>query len=121
MSAHEPITLDTPVALRARDSQPLSSGKPRGEAYRRSAAFAIECWARWPRVEDWPDNLDLCEAAAYKRINYTTLWHACQTGRDGRAALRHQRFGAKRIFRKRDLDAFGEVADRRQASACVAA
>lgn len=86
-----------------------------GDVYRRTSAYAAELWAKWPRAEDWPDSLDLCEAAAYKRVNYTTIWQACQIGRDGRATLPHQRFGAKRVFRKRDLDAYGAVKSREAA------
>lgn len=81
-------------------------------AFRRSRAYADHLWARWPRAELWPDNLDLCEAAAYKRVDYSTLWHACQTGRDGRAKLAHQRVGTKYIFRKADLDRYGRVEGR---------
>lgn len=83
--------------------------------FRRSRAFAALLWTQWPRADQWPDNLNLCEAAAYKRVDYSTLWHACQKGRDGRALLAHQRVGDKYIFRKADLDKFGRVEGREAA------
>jgi hypothetical protein len=79
---------------------------------RRSSALADELWTRWPKPEDWPGRLDLYEAAAYLRVNHKTVRRACLAGRDGRAALRHQRIGAQYRIAKRDLDTLGLVQGR---------
>lgn len=83
--------------------------------FRRSRAFSEMLWKQWPRAEQWPENLDLCEAAAFLRVDYTTLWQACQKGRDNRARLPHQRVGDKYILRKADLAKFGRVEGRQAA------
>lgn len=79
---------------------------------RRSKAYQLACWAKWPTEAAWPGSLDLYEAAAYKRLDYATLWRACQPGRDNKARLAHQRFGSTYRISKRALDAFGRVEER---------
>jgi hypothetical protein len=66
-------------------------------------------WARFPSEKDWPARMDVYLAAAYCRINPDTLRRAMTVGRDGRALLAHQRFGAAYRIRKEDLDAYGRI------------
>lgn len=81
--------------------------------HKRSAAYAAELWKQWPRKQDWPAVLDLYEAAAYRRVEYKTIWRACRVGKtDGKSALRHQRFGAAYRIDKDDLERFGRVEGR---------
>lgn len=82
---------------------------------RTSRVFQDTLWAKWPAPANWPGSLDLYEAAAYKRVAYLTLWRACQTGRDGRARLKHQRFGSVYRVDRAALDAFGVVQQREAA------
>lgn len=69
-------------------------------------------WQHWTTPEQWPGSLDVFEAAAYKRVSHATIRAALGTGRDGKAKLRHQRFGASYRIAKADLDRFGLVQDR---------
>lgn len=92
-------------------STPVDSPR-RPSHYKRTAAYADDLWRKWPRTEDWPGSLNLYEAAAYKRVDYKTLWRACQTGRDGKARLAHQRFGTDYRISKAALDRFGLVEQR---------
>lgn len=81
--------------------------------HKRSAAYSAELWKQWPRPDQWPAFLDLYEAAAYKRVEYKTLWRACKVSKtDGKARLRHQRFGAAYRIARADLDRFGLVEGR---------
>lgn len=79
---------------------------------KRSAAYAFELWQQWPSPAQWPGVMDLYEAAAYRRVDYKTLWRACQKGRDGCARLSHQRFGTDYRITKDALDNFGLVKQR---------
>jgi hypothetical protein len=81
--------------------------------FKRSAGYAAALWQQWPTPAHWPAFLDLYEAAAYKRVDYKTIWRACQVARtDRKAKLRHQRFGAHYRIGKDALDAFGLVEGR---------
>lgn len=79
---------------------------------KRSREFQEALWRKWPTPADWPGTLDIYEAAAYKRIEYKSIWMACQPGRDGKARLEHQRFGNTYRISKAKLDAFGVVKER---------
>lgn len=83
-----------------------------GRIDKTSEEFQLGLWAKWPMEEMWPGVLDLYEAAAYKRVNYQTLYKACQTGKDGRSKLAHQRFGTGYRIKRATLDAFGYVPER---------
>jgi hypothetical protein len=79
---------------------------------RNSAEWKDSMWEKWPTSEEWPGTLDLHESAAYKRVSYNVLWHACQVGKDGKAELSHYRFGTAYRINKIDLDAFNLVLGR---------
>jgi hypothetical protein len=82
---------------------------------KRTAEYADLLWKKWPRAEDWPGSLTIYEAAAYKRVEYKTIWRACKPGRDGKARLSHQRFGTDYRISKAALDRFGLVEQREAA------
>lgn len=103
MIADSPQTMSTHAAIK------LTA------VFRRSREYQEMLWRQWPSPEQWPGKLDLCEAAAYLRSDYSSIWEAAQVGKDGRAKLPHQRIGAKYIFNKRDLDAYGRVSGREAA------
>jgi len=86
----------------------------RGWAHRQkvSAAWQDEQWRLRPRLDDWPDRMDLYEAAAYLRSSYDTIRRLCIQDRGGRAALAHQRVGTSYRIRRSDLDCLGAVAGR---------
>lgn len=69
-------------------------------------------WREWPREEDWPQYLDVYEAAAIVRVSPDTIRRALVTDRLGRASLRHFRYGASIRIRKADMLKFGVVPDR---------
>jgi len=78
----------------------------------KSEAWQDSLWAKWRTPLDWPGVLSLYEAAAYKRVSYSTLWRACQPGADGKAELGHQKFGTSyRVF-KSEMDAYRAVSRR---------
>lgn len=74
-----------------------------------SPAWQLAQWAKWPDEAMWPGVMDLYLAAAFCGVCPATIRRACIPGRDGRALLAHQRFGAKYIIRKASLLAFGKV------------
>ncbi len=77
---------------------------------RRSPEFAARCWQRWPQEADWPGVLDLYEAAAFLRVDYKSIWRACQPSRtDGLARLAHQRIGNTYRIHRTDLARLGRV------------
>lgn len=76
---------------------------------KRSREWQEMLWKHWPTPADWPGSLDVYEAAAFKRISEDTIRAASRPGRDGRAKLRHQRFGAAYRYSKSDLDQYGRV------------
>lgn len=80
--------------------------------FKRTAEFAEQLWAKWPREADWPGVLDLYEAAAFCRVSYNTILRACQPGRDHKARLAHQRFGSIYRIKKAALERFGLVEER---------
>lgn len=61
-------------------------------------------WQHWPRPEQWPALMDLCQAAAYLHVHPGTLRKKCAA-----AELRHQRVGAAYRITRADLDAYGRV------------
>lgn len=71
--------------------------------------------AEWAARGFVPASLDLYEAAAYKRVCLETIRRACIPDREGKAALKHQRFGAAYRIAKADLDRFGLVDERASA------
>lgn len=98
--------MSTPLALAEED--PFKTAKAK-----RSPAYAAALWARWPACDRWPGILDLYEAAAYLRVDYKSIWRACQVGRsDKKAALKHQRIGSIYRIARADLDTFGRVEGR---------
>lgn len=72
-----------------------------------SQAWQLEQWRMRPRLEDWPDRMDVYEAAAYLRSSYHTIRRLCIQDRGGRAALPHQRVGTSYRIRRSDLDSLG--------------
>lgn len=89
---------------------------PRGSIHKEktSETWQLEQWRLHPRLEDWPDRMDVYEAAAYLRSSYHTIRRLCVQDRGGRAALPHQRVGASYRIRRSDLDSLGAVAGRGQ-------
>jgi hypothetical protein len=83
---------------------------------KRSRIWQDMLWQHWPTPAQWPGTLDVFEAAAYKRLSEDTIRAAARPGRDRRAKLRHQRFGATYRFAKADLDTYGLVQAREVAS-----
>lgn len=77
-----------------------------------SEAWQLEQWRMRPRMDDWPDRMDLYEAAAYMRSSYDTIRRLCIQDRCGRATLPHQRVGTSYRIRRSDLDCLGAVAGR---------
>lgn len=77
-----------------------------------SEAWQREQWRVRPRFEDWPDRMDVYEAAAYLRSSYHTIRRLCVRDRTGRAALPHQRVGTSYRFRRSDLERVGAVVGR---------
>jgi excisionase family DNA binding protein len=67
-------------------------------------AWQDALWAHWPVPAQWPAVMDLCEAAAYKRLHPATLRKLC-----AEAKVRHQRIGAAYRLNRADLDAWGLV------------
>lgn len=74
----------------------------------------LQYWRKWPRMEDWPDALSVDEAAAFRRISPDFIRRSLKADRSGRAALRHQRFGAVYRISKEDLLGFGLVEARKE-------
>jgi len=87
---------------------------PRGSIHKQKTTEAWQCeqWRTRPRLEDWPDRMDLYEAAAYLRSSYHTIRRLCIQDRCGRATLPHQRVGTSYRIRRSDLDTLGAVAGR---------
>jgi hypothetical protein len=78
--------------------------------FKRSTRFADYLWRKWAGENDWPGVLDLYEAAAFLRVDYKSIWRACQVGRsDHKARLRHQRIGSAYRIRRDDLVTLGRV------------
>ncbi len=104
-----------PLALRGRAPTPtdrVAHLEPDVVNKNDSEEWQLECWRRWPSPANWPAILDIYEAAAFLRVSHWTLRRAAVTGRDGRAALSHQRIGSAIRFRRADLEKFGLVQDR---------
>lgn len=83
-----------------RGKRPVS--RPSNEV-KASSEWQLARWTQWPREEDWPGLLDIFEAAAFCRVHPDTIRAAVRPGRDGKAPLAHQRWGAAYRIRKVDL------------------
>ena len=81
-----------------------------------SEAWQLAQWQRWPTEGLWPGVMDIYLAAAFCGVCPRTIQRVCVPDREGRAALAHQRFGAKYIIRKGALLAFGRVKSREEAA-----
>jgi hypothetical protein len=114
MSAAGGITLSiSPAPWRDELARPAAESSKLAARFKRTAAYADLLWQRWPTEAHWPAVLDLYEAAAFRRVDYKTIWKACKVSRtDGRAQLAHQRFGASYRITKAALQRFGAVQER---------
>lgn len=99
-----------PAACRGRKSPPAK--QQTAAQIQSSEEWQESLWKKWPTEDSWPANLSVYEAAAFMRIHPDSIRGALVVGRDGKARLAHQKWGAIFRIRRADLSAFGRVETR---------
>jgi len=69
-------------------------------------------WQKWPEENLWPVKMDVYEAAAYMWVSPDSIYSDLVQGRDGKAALQHQRVRGGYRIKRADLDVHGLVKGR---------
>jgi hypothetical protein len=82
------------------------------QKYKSSEQYRDTLWRKYPAIDNWPQILDIYEAAAFLRVSPDTIRRALTCGRDGKARLAHSRPAGIYRIRTSDLLAFGRVEGR---------